>query len=317
MKTALIAVASVLALSACGSRSREGAALAGPEPVVPVAEVIATPAPVAVKPPILLLHGLGGFSQVGDLEYFNGVKEALEADGWTVSAPALDPLQAMEVRGVEVAAAIDAALAASGASSVVIIAHSQGGLDARYAISTLGYGDRIAALATIGTPHHGSKTADLAIGLIPGDAGAAAAAIVNAIFGAIIPNPQDSQAAIVEMSEARTDGVFNPANPDDARVRYYSIAGTTQPFDDVDHTTTDVVGPLLMPSWWIEKGLEGDNDGIVALSSAHWGTYLGTIPADHMDEINLPNAASHPAFDAIRFYRALAAFLEKTGPAPL
>lgn len=39
-----------------------------------------------------------------------------------------------------------------------IIGHSMGGLDARYAIGRLG--DRVAGLATIGTPHLGSPVAD-------------------------------------------------------------------------------------------------------------------------------------------------------------
>ena len=43
---------------------------------------------------------------------------------------------------------------------VVIIAHSMGGLDARYMISRLGMDDRVTALVTITTPHRGSPYAD-------------------------------------------------------------------------------------------------------------------------------------------------------------
>src|SRR5207249_8887306 len=44
--------------------------------------------------------------------------------------------------------------------SVNIVAHSMGGLDARYAISQLGLGGRVASLITIGTPHLGTPLAD-------------------------------------------------------------------------------------------------------------------------------------------------------------
>jgi triacylglycerol lipase len=43
---------------------------------------------------------------------------------------------------------------------VNVIAHSMGGLDARYAISRLGLDARVASLTTIGTPHRGTPIAD-------------------------------------------------------------------------------------------------------------------------------------------------------------
>ena len=47
------------------------------------------------------------------------------------------------------------------ARKVNIIAHSMGGLDARYAIAKLGLADRVASLVTIGTPHLGTPLANL------------------------------------------------------------------------------------------------------------------------------------------------------------
>ena len=43
---------------------------------------------------------------------------------------------------------------------VHIIAHSMGGLDARYMISRLDMADRVLSLTTIATPHRGSPFAD-------------------------------------------------------------------------------------------------------------------------------------------------------------
>ena len=46
------------------------------------------------------------------------------------------------------------------ADKVNIIAHSKGGLDARYMISSLGMAEYVASLSTISTPHNGSITMD-------------------------------------------------------------------------------------------------------------------------------------------------------------
>src|SRR6266498_494330 len=54
------------------------------------------------------------------------------------------PGSVTSVRGVELARYVDMVLNETNAAKVVIIGHSQGGLDPRYMISTLGYGDRVA-----------------------------------------------------------------------------------------------------------------------------------------------------------------------------
>ncbi len=51
--------------------------------------------------PLLLMHGFMGFSRVGPFEYFVGVKEALELDGFRVYTPTVDPLNTFEYRAYE------------------------------------------------------------------------------------------------------------------------------------------------------------------------------------------------------------------------
>ncbi len=58
---------------------------------------------------------------------------------------------------------IDRLLAATGAAKVVLVGHSMGGLAARACLARRGP-DRVAALVTIGTPHHGTKLARLGVG---------------------------------------------------------------------------------------------------------------------------------------------------------
>ena len=56
----------------------------------------------------------------------------------------------------------------TGCGKVNIIAHSKGGLDARYAISKLGMAPYVASLTTMNTPHRGCRFVDYACGLPEG-----------------------------------------------------------------------------------------------------------------------------------------------------
>ena len=47
---------------------------------------------------------------------------------------------------------------------------------------------------------------------------------------------------------------------------------------------------------------EGDNDGLVGVESAQWGEFMGTIPADHMDEIGHRYDFSAQPFETGPFY---------------
>jgi len=69
--------------------------------------------------------------------------------------------------------------------------------------------------------------------------------------------------------------IFNPRTPDDPRVRYFSLAGRTG--------SLNIWHPLWLPKAILDgaDGREG-NDGLVSVSSARWGEFLGTLEgADH------------------------------------
>lgn len=48
-------------------------------------------------------------------------------------------------------------------------------------------------------------------------------------------------------------------------------------------TCGDIVDAALLPSYLWVKGHEGDNDGVVSITSAHFGIYMGALPFDHFD----------------------------------
>ena len=266
--------------------------------------------------PIMLVHGMAGFKPIATLlDYFYKVRPAVTGDGFVVYASQCDPFQSIDYRARQLAVQVDEALRLTGASKMHLVAHSQGGLDARYLVSSLGYGDRVATLTTIATPHHGVKLVDMALRLSPAWV-ARISRIINALSDGLLGGNADMFAQLQDLTHHAMTTQFNPNNPDDPRVEYFSYAGTTQSYPFVDSRYVDVVNPLLYPTYQLLWRVEGENDGVVGVDSARWGTYLGAFPADHWDEIGQPPALNHDSFNHLRFYRDLTAFLDTNTIAP-
>src|SRR5262249_30577462 len=124
-------------------------------------------APPGLGPPypIVLIHGMAGFRNIGPLDYFYGVPDALRKDGHDVWVSRQAPINDADVRGAQAAAYVGQVLAMTGKARVNLIGHSQGGFDARYVASVMG--DRVASVTTVAAPMGGDPIADLALGAGP------------------------------------------------------------------------------------------------------------------------------------------------------
>ena len=114
--------------------------------------IMRDPAPAPAQRPVILVHGV----LINDGIWF-WFKRRLERFGvgpvYTVNyGPALAGIESF---AQQLAKKIDAVCAETGASKLVLIGHSMGGLVSRAYLRRFG-GDRVARLITIGTPHHGS-----------------------------------------------------------------------------------------------------------------------------------------------------------------
>jgi triacylglycerol esterase/lipase EstA (alpha/beta hydrolase family) len=266
--------------------------------------------------PIVLLHGAAGFDQIGPLDYYFDVADTLTAAGHDVFTTVVDPLQTVEVRAERLAEQIDDILAETGADRVHLIGHSMGGLDARFLVSSLGYGDRVATLTTISTPHLGSRVADVALELLPGGAEDALAFLIDFLVGGALGSDQDIAGQIYQLTEEYS-ATFNEANPDDPQVEYYSVAGVTQTNPFTNPFRNDLCDPLLLAGFAILRP-HGASDALVSVDSASHGTLLGTIPADHLDEVGQFLGTTSLGFQHRSFYRDLAEFLtDPDAPPPL
>jgi triacylglycerol esterase/lipase EstA (alpha/beta hydrolase family) len=267
--------------------------------------------------PIVLLHGAAGFDRIGPLDYYFRVAGDLVDAGHDVFTTEVSPLQTIEVRAGQLAEQIDAILDQTGAGRVHLIAHSQGGLDARFLISSLGYGDRVATLTTISTPHRGSRVADIALGIIPGPVEDTLGFLIDLLVGAIDGSEQDVVDQLYQLTEEYQVNTFDQANPDDPQVEYYSVAGVTQLNPFANPFKNDLCDPLLVAGHVLLRGA-GANDGLVSVDSATRGVLLGTMPADHLDEVGQLFGTTALGFDHREFYVDLAAFVtDPAAPSPL
>ena len=329
-KLLLLAALSLAAVAGCGAEPSKGAS--EEDPLTGADAFSARPSTHA----IVLAHGFDG--SLTNRWSFYKVEDRLREDGHVVHAAQVSPYKGVPARAAELAVHVDAALrecrAKPGcdASKVHIIAHSMGGLDSRYLISKLGYGDRVASLTTISTPHRGSNVADVLLRFIPDDVEGAVNAMAS-LWGRTfterdLAEDSDVKAALSSISEKTTRESFNPTVLDDARVAYISWAGVSEVIGipnpkDYDACEgklqtrlgiRDGMDPTLVPAaFFVAHGLElRPNDGMVTVESAKWGKFKGCIPADHLDEVGQPKDGRHPltGFDHLEFYRKLASSLD-------
>jgi pimeloyl-ACP methyl ester carboxylesterase len=129
-----------------GHPATAAGANAGPDP--------ATHAVGAPYPPVLLLHGF-----VDNRSAFTLLRRSLSRHGWThVQAVNYSPFTPdLRTAAEQLGAHVERACAQSGRSRVDIVAHSLGGLIARYYVQCLGGDARVRTLVTLGTPHSGTR----------------------------------------------------------------------------------------------------------------------------------------------------------------
>jgi triacylglycerol lipase len=285
------------------------------------------------------MHGMGGFNELENLpvtvSYFNGVQADLEAQGekdvFVTIAP---PFDTSENRAAALKPQILAILAKTGAAKVNLIGHSQGGLDARVLASPLGLGmgDVIASVTTIATPHRGTPVADLALGLVSGLPESTVSGVTDAFLELLeqgvysLQSEPNLLAQATEMTTSYMADTFNPKYEDAKGVVYASYAGRTNlesgagDCDDGEYANEpselDVPQAFLASTADYIQADGFDNDGLVPVTSAKWGTFMECVPADHLKEVGMlfQNGADPTSgFDHLLFFRAVVARLRAEG----
>ena len=221
--------------------------------------------------PIVLHHGFMGYGDFAagpvKVSYFGRIGRAIADRGHPVVVPWVHPTAGIATRARQLKETILRHLDILGRPQerVVVLAHSMGGLDARYMICKLGMADRVAALLTVTSPHRGSPFADFSV-LHLGRLGALR------LLGAA---GLDVQAA--NDLTTRHCRRFNESIPDSPGVKYFSVSAA-RPWH--------LIPAFALHAYKVVYDAEGDNDGLVSVKSSTWGTHLGVWPADHWHTLN-------------------------------
>lgn len=248
--------------------------------------------------PIVLVHGLFGFDNIGPVDYWYGIPSALRNDGARVYIAQVSAANSTEVRGEQLLTQVRQILAATGAGKVNLIGHSHGGPTIRYVASVRP--DLVASVTSVGGVHKGSKVADIMLGIAPD--GSLSQAVLGSIasgLGQLLSflsgsptMPQNAIAAAKSLSTAGS-AKFNAAHPQGVPttacgegayqvngVRYFSWSGA-KPYTNV----LDVLDPALALTSLAFSGAK--NDGLVASCSTRLGRVIRDDYAmNHLDEVN-------------------------------
>ncbi len=233
---------------------------------------------------IVFVHGLLGFESIRILQtriyYFRALRKHLTDYTTPIYFPALPSVGTIHQR----AQVLAGYLSSLPHRRLYLIAHSMGGLDCRYAIHHHDHEKRVCHLITVATPHSGTP---LAVWFLHGRG------VVQALGRRwTLPGLRDLTPSACAQ--------FNQDIPNRPDVCYQSYAG---------HRTVKAM-PLPFRPWtrMLDKQA-GDNDSQVPVSSARWGEFLGTVPADHLELVGwhlaMANMRRHQRFDHTIFYRRM------------
>jgi pimeloyl-ACP methyl ester carboxylesterase len=261
--------------------------------------------------PIILAHGYLGFGTSGPLNYFNNVARILAQLGAKdVYATDVPPKGSISDRASKLAEQIRGHVPNGKAH---VIAHSMGGLDARFLIGNANGGELIATLITLGTPFRGTFAADVArdpsklqqIGVAP-----ILAAIARYEISGLAIWPFAAPAQVHFAVAQLRDAVQGIATADYSRAASYFSGLFSLDDDALSELTTEncvrlfpddeqdlqgvpgfsyagsiepaAVSPFLGAPAILLDAVGESNDGLVSVSSAKLRDHRRTLAVDHL-----------------------------------
>ncbi len=262
----------------------------------------------ATKYPILLVHGVF-FRDSRLLNYWGRIPAELEKNGAVIYYGEQQSALSVVESSKELAKKIEEIVTTTGCGKVNIIAHSKGGLDSRYAISKLGCDKYVATLTTINTPHRGCIFAEYLLKTAPEKFKKMIEQTYNKAFYMLGDNSPNFMEAVKCLTNSYCEE-FNKEVLNSPDVMYQSYGSKAL-------NSRSGKFPLNV-SYPVVKKYDGDNDGLVALTSAEWGEKFtpiypkGKRGITHADMIDL-NREDIKGFDVREFYVQMTADLKKRG----
>ena len=259
------------------------------------------------KYPLLMLHGVG-FRDFKYLNYWGRIPKHLIKNGATVYYGHQEALGTIEGNGYLVKDKILEIIKQTDCGKVNIIAHSKGGLDARYTITALGMDEFVASLTTISTPHRGSALADFGNKHLSDGMYRSVANLFDKYFRKIGDKNPDFYTAMHQFTKEYAEK-FNDETPDIEGIYYQSYMSLMK--NCLSHSLLSV--PYLIMCLHNKQ-----NDGLVSLESARWGEFREVYTnrrrrgISHGDMIDLTRG-NYKSFDVIETYISIVSDLKNKG----
>ncbi|NFG62842.1 MULTISPECIES: triacylglycerol lipase [unclassified Clostridium] len=258
------------------------------------------------KYPLVLVHGVG-FRDLKYINYWGRIPKELIRNGATVYYGNQEAWGTIIYNAQDIKDKILQIIMETGVEKVNIIAHSKGGLDARYMVSKLDMKDFVASLTMISSPHGGCKFVDIAC-KIPNRIYKFIAKLFDKYYRILGDKNPDFYTASRQFSTYHSKK-FNEEVKDVDKVYYQSYASV------VKNVFSDYV--VAIP-YILVKLTEGENDGLVAIDSAKWGEFKGVLKSkyrrgiSHGDIIDL-RRDDYKGFDVIEKYVEIVSDLKNKG----
>ncbi len=223
------------------------------------------------KYPILLLHGVF-FRDFRYFNYWGRIPGELKKNGATIYYGNQQSAESVVISGKTIANKIKEICEKEGCEKVNIIAHSKGGLDARWAISKEGMADYVASLTTINTPHRGCLFAEYLLSKIPAKRQNQIASIYNEILTKLGDTNPDFLTSVNDLT-VESMKKFNQEVLDSPKVYYQSVGSKM-------NRRHGGKFPLKY-SYKLVKQYDGNNDGLVGQDSCPWGQKFQFLTTKH------------------------------------
>ncbi len=260
------------------------------------------------KYPLLMVHGVF-FRDVRFFNYWGRIPGELMKNGAQIYYGNQQSAASVAECGQELAGRIKQIVSETGCGKLNVIAHSKGGLDMRYAISRCGAAEYVASLTTIDTPHRGCLFADYLLQKAPERLRLYLDGKYNAALRRFGDDSPDFLGAVTDLT-AEKCLARNEELPDSGQVYYQSVAAAMR-------GAYSARFPLNL-TYDLVKRFDGENDGLVSISSALWGNVYqelhlkGRRGISHGDLIDL-NRENIREFDVREFYVNLVNDLKEKG----
>jgi len=233
---------------------------------------------IQLQYPVILVHGIIAHDRKSLIRFWGRIPQVLAGLGIKVFRGNTDAWGSYESNALLLKKTVEKTLLETKTERVNIIAHSKGGIDARYLIWNHNFGDKIASLTTISTPHHGSEIADRIYGrkITHKKLAKKALSLFGALYGDTNP---DLYTLAAQLTTAKMKE-FNQTITMDNRVFYQSL------YSLMNKATDDL---MFFNSYRYIKKISGENDGLVSESSAKWGKNINKIEGriSHADILDL------------------------------